>query len=143
EEIDQSLNPTQIILDAREAYKNGDWEGENEMLELTDVATFFEQADGDGHIWKCKQNGHLLSFGLLGFYRRMRHPLAVIGLPCTKEINVPGNNGIKIQVFERIVLIYDPQHVMDNPPGAEDVYALHIKKVDSPAIAELRKLLHI
>jgi hypothetical protein len=41
---------------------------------------------------------------------------------------VPNKPGVVWQAFERGVLIFDPNHVIDNPPGSGRVYLLHIDK---------------
>lgn len=114
--------------------------GESEMLEITDVSSFFTAVSDIS--WKCN-NGHLVIGGILHFFRRIPSPLAVIGLPRTNEINVTGHPGVKIQVFERIVLCFDPSHTLDRPPGSGDVYAMHIDNPGSPAVAQLLNLLNI
>lgn len=109
------------------------------MLNISDVASHFEEVSASA--WRCKQTHCLLIGGMLGFFRRMHSPLAVIGLPRTNEISVSGHTGVKIQVFERIVLIYDPDHVIDQPHEADDVYAMHIDNKESLGVVELRKVI--
>lgn len=109
------------------------------MLDIKDVSNFFTEQGG---IWKCK-NGNQIIGAMLDFFRKSPTPLALIGLPKTNELSVDGHPGVKIQVFERIVLCYDPSHVLDSPPGARSVYAMHIDSVTSPAIIQLLKLLNI
>lgn len=114
----------------------GQWRIGATMLDIKEVSTYFEEVTPD-KAWRCKKYNTLLAFGMLGYFRRTPHPLASIGLPRTGEISVPGNPGIKIQVFERCILAYDPDNVLDNPPDAEDVYALHIDSINSPAYEAL------
>ncbi len=47
------------------------------------------------------------------------------------------------QRFERGVLAYDPQHVINSPPGAGDVYCMHIDSGlgQDPRISQLQALI--
>ena len=52
--------------------------------------------------------------------------------------------GIRVQFFERGVVIYDPAHLVDNPPGAGPVYLLHLYNGGpgtDPRIAQLQAAL--
>lgn len=113
--------------------------GETEMLDIKDVGSFFTEQGG---IWKCK-NGNQIIGAMLDFFRKMPNPLAFIGLPRTNEVSVDGHPGCKIQMFERIVLAYDPSHVLDSPPGAGSVYAMHIDDIKSQAVIALLKTLGV
>lgn len=52
--------------------------------------------------------------------------LTYLGLPLSNEITMAGHPGVVKQEFERGWACYDPTHVIDFPPGAGDVYLLHL-----------------
>lgn len=61
-------------------------------------------------------------------------PLASFGLPLTDEITVrlstvDKTKMITVQVYERVVRIYDPFHELDAPPSAGRVYSVHLDRV--------------
>jgi len=66
---------------------------------------------------------------MLAFYREFGNSalygLTWLGLPVSNEIPLQGSSATK-QFFERAVLFYDPQHELDRPPGAGDVYLAHL-----------------
>jgi hypothetical protein len=101
------------------------------MIDLTNgtVASHFT---GDNNIWKCKDNGFLIGYGILGFYRKFGGDalcgLTYAGLPKGNERAVPGHPGVVEQEFERITFRYDPNHELDNPPGSGDVYLVHVEQ---------------
>lgn len=111
------------------------------MLDISAVLNYFTDQGND--VWKCKQTGCLLGHGMLGLFRSTPTPLALIGLPRTNEIPVPGHPGVVIMICERMILIYDPNHEIDSPPGAGEVYAMHIDQVQSLGLTQLLTLLGI
>lgn len=117
------------------------WTLEKIMVSLSDVSAYFTDL-GNG-VWKCSHNDMLLGHGMLAFWRSLTAPLALVGLPKTNEIAVPGHPGVVVQVFERVILTYDPAHVLDNPPGAGAVYAAHLDDTKSFAVSRLLNLLGI
>jgi hypothetical protein len=52
--------------------------------------------------------------------------LAYLGLPKSNEISIDGLPGVVKQEFERGWAVYDPQRAFDNPPGAGNVYLMHL-----------------
>lgn len=100
------------------------------MIDLTNptVASYFS-ATPDGK-WHCKQTGNVLQFGMLNFYQTYGQNaycgLTYLGLPRSNELPVAGHQGVVKQEFERGWLIYDPQHQVDDPPGAGAVYLMHL-----------------
>jgi hypothetical protein len=126
---------------AAQLQENQIWVVEKAMLDISAVSHYF--TDQGNSVWKCIQTGCLLGHGMLGFFRSQSAPLALLGLPRTNELAIPGHPGVVLQVFERAVLCYDPAHTIDNPPGAGDVYALHIDQATSPAVAQILTLLGI
>ena len=121
---------------ASQLLDNQIWTLEKAMLVINEVSRYFTDLGND--VWKC-ENGHLLGHGILGYYCRTGSAplfgLTLFGLPKTNEIGVPGHPGVVLQVFERGVLVYDPGHVLDNPPGSSDVYTMHIDS--GPGLAQL------
>ncbi len=116
------------------------------------VPTYFEVVDA--HHWRCKQTGHLLGYGMLDFYKGFGNAglcgLTYLGLNKTDEILIEklspayvhlAGKGITIQFFERGVTIYDPGHLVDNPPGAGSVYLLQLYNNgpgQDPGVAKLQ-----
>lgn len=80
--------------------------------------------------WRCKKNGHIIQFGMLHFYRSYGQNafcgLTYLGLPLSNEIAIDGLPGVVKQQFERGWLVYDPDHKFDHPPGAGEVYPMHL-----------------
>jgi len=95
------------------------------------VAQFFE---GNDTAWRCKKNGFTIDHAGLDFYRRFRFGnsdlcgLSWLGLPVGPAIGgIPGKQGVVYQRFERGVLVYDVNRVIDSPPGASgSCYLAHI-----------------
>lgn len=108
------------------------------------VAAYFTAVDSSH--WKCKQTGYTVQNGILSVYQSLPamgglNGLTGLGLPLSSELSVTVN-GVTgyYQRFERGVLAYDPDHVMDSTPGMTGpAYLMHIDKgpgVD-PQIATL------
>jgi len=97
-----------------------------------DNGTVASHFSGDNNIWKCKNNGFLVGYGILGFYRKLGGDalcgLTYLGLPKSNEIAVHGYPGVVQQEFERGSVRYDPQHQLDSPPGAGDCYVVHVEQ---------------
>jgi N-acetyl-anhydromuramyl-L-alanine amidase AmpD len=101
------------------------------MIDLSNgtVASHFSQ--GTGNVWNCT-NGTVIGNAILDFYRSFGGDalcgLTHLGLPLSNEIGV-GHPGVVYQRFERGVVAYDQQHILDCPPGAEKsaVYLMHIE----------------
>ena len=114
--------------------------GELHMLTLADpMGQFF--ADLGGSRWHCKDTSVDLSFGHLEYYRRYE---GIFGLPLTNELYLSQLPGTAIVVYERAIAIYDPDHKVDNQPGAGSVYLMHINSgvgqqiVAKPLLVELQ-----
>jgi N-acetylmuramoyl-L-alanine amidase len=99
--------------------------GTETMLDLTDpvVQTFF--TDGGNGSWKCKKNGVILFGGNLSFYRSKGGP-ALFGLPLANELYPSQYPGTAIVPCERVLIVYDPERKIDNPPIHGSGYLLHI-----------------
>jgi hypothetical protein len=101
-------------------------------LNIPAVSSYFSAA-ANGR-WKCKITGMVVGGAILSFYQQFGNAglcgITYLGLPLSNEIaaNISGHPGIVYQRFERGVLAYDPPHVLDSPPGAGDVYCMHIDK---------------
>jgi hypothetical protein len=108
------------------------------------VSNYFE---GSNNVWHCKQTGFLIGNSILSFYQQFGGNalcgLTYLGLPLSNEIGVSGHPGVVYQRFERGVLAYDPQHVIDSPPGAGEVYCMHIDSGlgQDPRISQLQALI--
>lgn len=107
-------------------------------MQLSQVTDFFEDA-GNG-LWRCKQTGYSVGYGLLAAYQSWPangslNGLTALGLPLSNEIQVPNAPaGVVYQQFERGVLVWDPDRHYDSPPGAAGgVYAAHLTLVQPPA----------
>lgn len=91
------------------------------------LLNFFD-LEPDGSL-KCKSTGHVVQKGILGFYLRYGGDalcgLTYLGLPLSNETGVSGKQNCVTQQFERGLLAWDPQHQLDFPPSAGDVYVLH------------------
>lgn len=117
------------------------------MLTIQEVSNYYEEVDA-AH-WKCKQTGFVIADGLLQFYCAAPAAgtlagLTAYGLPLENE-NYP-KPGVAVQHFERGCLVYDPNHLFDNVPGAQGpVYMGHVPLQSPPApsninVAELKTL---
>ena len=117
--VDWDLDPTQIILDARQRFSQGD-----DMLQINDTfaaAHFTQVADNR---WHCVTTNKDVMAGILSFYRRIG---GAPRLPLTGEQHDPVH-GVTYQVFEAGVIVFDPDHKLDHPTGFESCYLL---KLDS------------
>jgi N-acetyl-anhydromuramyl-L-alanine amidase AmpD len=109
------------------------------------IANYFK-ISGNG--WVC-QNGFILANAMLTFYQSFGNKdlcgLTYLGLPLGNEIGF--GQGRTFQRFERGVLVYDPSHTNDNPPGlgqTEQVYLAHLEGGigQDPRIADLQAQLN-
>lgn len=109
-------------------------------LSMPEVASFFSAGPGVGQ-WTCKiadvKGKHYTVGGaILAEYCRYGgsglNGLTWLGLPLSDEVPLPQGQGIVRQTFQRAVLVYDPNHVIDFPPGAGSVYALNLYKPGGP-----------
>jgi N-acetyl-anhydromuramyl-L-alanine amidase AmpD len=100
------------------------------IMDLTNptLAQYFTATSNDQ--WKCKSTGNVVQYAMLQFYRSYGKDaycgLTYLGLPLSNEIPIGGHPGVVKQEFERGWLCYDPTHVIDHPPGAGDVYVMHL-----------------
>ena len=83
--------------------------------------------------WFLVIGGAILAF-YQGYGNAASCGLTFLGLPKSNERPIGGypgyahlaGQGIVLQFFERGVLVYDPQHQVDSPPGAGPVYLAHL-----------------
>lgn len=112
-------------------------------IDLTNGTVASHFSGTDNTMWTCKDNGFVIGHAILDFYRAFGGTalcgLTFLGLPTSNEQGV-GHPGVVYQRFERAVLCYDPQHILDLPPGAGDVYCMHIDSGigQDPRIAQLQ-----
>lgn len=99
-------------------------------IDLSDqvVAQYFSAPSENS--WHCAQTGFNIHGRILDFYRSFGQDaycgLTYLGLPLSNEVPIAGHAGIVKQQFERGWVCYDPNHVIDHPPGAGEVYTLHL-----------------
>lgn len=105
------------------------------------VSNFFAAS---GSMWICKSNKCTLGNAMLAFYQKFGGDhlcgLTYLGLPTGNEQAVPQMSGCSYQRFERAVLVYDPSHAIDNPPGSGSVYLAHLSTGvgEDPRVIELQ-----
>jgi len=118
--VERELDPTQIILDARQRFL----EGEDDMLQITSpfAAAHFRQIAQDR--WHCITTNRDVIAGILSFYRSIG---GAPRLPLSGEQHDPVHD-VTYQVFEAGVIVFDPDHKLDHPTGFEPSYLL---KLDS------------
>jgi GH25 family lysozyme M1 (1,4-beta-N-acetylmuramidase) len=72
----------------------------------------------DGQVWTCKQNGHVVQYGIRGFYQTLAYvkdALPLVGLPVTNEVYL--NSATVLQGFERAWIYYDLTGGTSHQPG--------------------------
>jgi hypothetical protein len=125
---DRSLCPNTYPWQELWQYLNEN-EEETMSIDITTpgVSQFFK-ASSDDKTWQCT-NGKIIGGAILDFYKSFGDSglcgLTHLGLPVTSEQGVTGHAGVTVQEFERAGLRYDPQHLVDSPPGAGSVYVIH------------------
>lgn len=100
------------------------------------VGAFYKQKPGDSGAWLCTVKGceYEVHGAILTTMRMVGGAglcgLTWWGLPKSGEYskNVPGHPEIVGQRFERVEeVVYDPHHILDNPPGSGSVYVMQTK----------------
>jgi N-acetyl-anhydromuramyl-L-alanine amidase AmpD len=131
--INRSNCPGPYPWDALWAYLNSQGEEPVKInLNTAGVSNFFA-AGANGH-WLCKNTNMLIGGAILTFYQQFGNyglcGVTYLGLPLSNEIaaKISGHPEVVYQRFERGVLAYDPSNVLDSPPGAGDVYCMHVDK---------------
>jgi hypothetical protein len=110
------------------------------FLNTPGISTHFKA--GSGNSWICIQTGFNIHGEILNFYRTMGAAsagLTLAGLPTSNERKPEQPAGMSAneydqillnhkeiteQDFERLTLRYDPNKVMDSPPGSGSVYVV-------------------
>lgn len=92
------------------------------------VAAYYKQTGP--MTWECKQNGHVVRDGILTFYQHYAGvglgALTDLGLPLENE-HPSGKPGTAEQAFERGIVVYDADYVLDKPVGISGpCYLKHI-----------------
>ena len=115
------LNPKQFLDQLRER-------GLGTALDIQAASEFFSGLGND--VWKCNQTGFVVGHGILNFYRHFGgdglNGLTYLGLPLSNEIAIAGHAGVVKQAFERAIVVWDPNHQVDSPPGAGKAYLMHL-----------------
>lgn len=135
--VDRAHCPGNYPWDELFAYLEG-----ASMLSINDVSVYYDQTS-DPQVWRCRQTGQVVGHGILDFYRGLTTPLALLGLPLTGEMAMPGHAGVVFQVFQRGIAVYDAGHVFDSPPGAGPVYLAHLNDPHSPVVAQLLQIIGV
>jgi hypothetical protein len=95
--------------------------GDGDMpLQLTDpfAQAFFQDAGGRG--WHCTKTGYYIGGAILDFYRQIQ---GAPRLPLSNEIkDIKDHPEVAYQIFEAGMLVFDPNHVIDAPPGFGRVF---------------------
>lgn len=118
-------------------------EGTMTTIDLTNATVASHFTGTDNTMWQCKDNGFIVGHAILDFYRSFGGTalcgLTYLGLPTSNEQGV-GHPGVVYQRFERGILAYDAQKILDNPPGSGSVYLMHIDSGigQDPRIAQLQ-----
>ncbi len=111
-------------------------------LNTPGISNYFTLVNGDQ--WQCKQTQKIIHGAILAEYCRYGGAglcgLTHLGLPVSGEIAIPNASPCVKQFFERGVLIWDPNHSIDNPPGADNVYTAHLYggQGEDPRVAEMK-----
>lgn len=101
------------------------------MIDVTNptVATYFQKISDTN--WKCKKNGAIMGGAILSFYRSLGGyglcGLTILGLPLGDEYNDTDMKQVSKQRFERGIVVWDPEHQIDNPPGSANCYLQHVE----------------
>jgi Negative regulator of beta-lactamase expression len=108
-------------------------QGEQMVISIDDavVKNFFVAAPSSR--WLCPRTGKRIGGAILNFYCQFGGDaycgLTYLGLPLTDEVAITAHLGTVYQRFERGILAYDPNHVIDAPPGSGPVYCMHLDAV--------------
>lgn len=93
------------------------------------VAAFFQKLSETN--WCCKKTKANLGGTILKFYRQVGGyglaGLTILGLPLADEYNDTDKTHVSKQRFERGIVVFDPDHQLDNPPGSADCYLQHME----------------
>lgn len=132
--------------------------GGHMSISIGDVSAFYTEIDPQH--WVSKTGNYPVQMGILAAYQSWPSNgslagLTALGLPLggpqyQDQTKYPG---VALQVFERGALVYDPNRVYDNPPGAVGpVYLAHYPAVAAPdpagaaalvEVAAIRKVLGV
>ncbi len=120
---DPNSNPTQIILDAQQAFLAGE---ENDMLQITDpfAAQYFTETSTNPMRWHCTQTNHDVIGGILVFYRKIG---GAARLPISDEIRPNPHQNVVYQEFEAGVIVYDPDKTLPHPAGFDKTFLQVLK----------------
>src|SRR5258708_2433497 len=127
--------------------------GANETVSISlttpGVSAYFKA--GSGNAWVCIEKGVVLHDGCLNYYRTMGGSMAGLekaGLPLSNEQKpqkppqmsaneyeqlLQYHPEIVEVVCERLILRYDPNHIMDKPVGSGSVYVVNRNQIPGSA----------
>ena len=98
------------------------------------VAAYFDLVNSNQ--WQCKENGYTIHGAILAYYQGLGGNafcgLTYLGLPKSNEIPLD-SSGSMMQIYERGLVYFDPNHKFDNPPGAGSVYHEHVPQAMNSA----------
>lgn len=97
------------------------------MISIQDTGGHFKEINAGQ--WQCVKNGFTIEGAVLSFYQTYGGNalcgLTYLGLPVSNILKT-SHPDVTYQRFERGVVIVDPSHVNDNPPGSGSVYMAHL-----------------
>ncbi len=102
------------------------------VLDISQVSNYFTETTKDTR-WHCAKTNQDIAYGILTYYRTCTsvalNGMSQYGLPTSTEQGVPGVPGATFQVFERGIIVYDPNHAEDSVPGVSGpCYPGHLNK---------------
>ncbi len=102
------------------------------VLDISQVSNYFTETTKDTR-WHCAKTNQDVAYGILTYYRTCTsvalNGMSQYGLPTSTEQGVPGVPGATFQVFERGIIVYDPNHAEDSVPGVSGpCYPGHLNK---------------
>jgi hypothetical protein len=102
-------------------------------LDTPEVSQYFA-SDRYGN-WQCKQTAFVIRGAILDFYKHFGatglRGLTHLGLPQSNEVypligEIQPTVAVAVQKFERAIVANDPEYRLDNPPGADSTYLMHL-----------------
>lgn len=95
------------------------------------VAAYFQKLSDTN--WLCKKTKANIGGAILKFYKSLGGyglaGLTILGLPLADEYNDTDKTHVSKQRFERGIVVFDPEHQIDSPPGAADCYLQHVEQL--------------
>lgn len=125
--VDRSKCPGNYPWQKLFSYLRGEEPVKQFIASSRDFDRYFYPSLSEPAIWECKQTGCHITGSNLSYYQQLSvdgNALPVIGLPMTNETHLTDKDGYNwtIQIFERAIMVYDPEHRKDSQPGGNDSY---------------------